>query len=190
MSPPTDRDRARGFIDFLNGLVIREDRAALAALRRGLGKEPGTVPAVYPYIMPFVHEADPPWVEMRFQLIAPLFAWHQLDWPRESSQGTSPVHNLGASLARLRRAVDSESIEQRFVALLNAHSDDLPNHLRHAVGLLKTRDLPIDWAQLLQDLAGWNWESRAIQRAWAKAFWGEAARDAPIVTVDNATLAE
>lgn len=182
MGLPTDHDRERSFIDFLNGLVRREDRAALANLRRGLGKEPGTVPAVYPYIMPFIHEVDPPWLELRFQLIAPLFAWHQLDWPRESASSAPAARNLGASFARLRRAVDSESIEQRFVALLNAHWDDLPHHLRHAVGLLKAHDLPIDWAQLLRDLDGWNWPSRSIQRAWARAYWGG--------TVDDATLAE
>lgn len=42
----------RAFVDALNRLVAREDRAALAALRRGLGKPPGTVAEMYPLVEP------------------------------------------------------------------------------------------------------------------------------------------
>jgi len=36
------------FVAYLQGLQVCEDRAALAALRRGLGQPPGTEPHMYP----------------------------------------------------------------------------------------------------------------------------------------------
>src|SRR5262249_54428628 len=64
--------------------------------------------------------------------------------------------NLGASFAWLGSQVDSKSIEKRFVALLNCHEDDLAEHLRHAIGLLRSKEIPVDWIQLLKDLRNWN----------------------------------
>ena len=43
------------------------------------------------------------------------------------------------------------------------------------MGLLK--DVPIDWAQLLHDVQRWYFESRAIQREWARGFWGTHTTD-------------
>ena len=71
---------------------------------------------------------------------------HQSTWP--ATPATWQQTNLGASFARLAQATESESIEKRFVALLNCRRDDLHAHLRHAVGLLKSKDIPVDWAQL------------------------------------------
>src|SRR5690606_41232863 len=61
---------------------------------------------------------------------------------------------------------------------LSCHLDDLPAHLRSAVGLLKAHEIPIDWAQLLSDILGWHWDTRAVQREWARAFWGQSAAQA------------
>jgi CRISPR system Cascade subunit CasB len=71
------------------------------------------------------------------------------------------------------------SVERRFVGLLNCHADDLDKHLRQAVGLLKSKDIPIDWTRLLHDIQGWIWESRNVQLAWARAFWGQATSTSP-----------
>jgi CRISPR system Cascade subunit CasB len=46
------------------------------------------------------------------------------------------------------------------------------------VSLLKGRSVPVDWAQLLRDLQEWEWESRSVQRAWARAFWQRPEREA------------
>lgn len=83
-------------------------------------------------------------------------------------------------------------VERRFVALLNCHRDDLPAHLRHAVGLLKSKEIPVDWAELLHDILRWDSESRSVQRAWARAFWGRAGRsdDDAQPADDAATAAE
>lgn len=163
----------RRFVDSLKALAEREDRAALAALRRGMGKPPGGAPEMFPYVVPWVPPNASPWQEEPYYLVAALFALHPMDWPA-AEEDHRPT-NLGRSFARLANASDSASVERRFVALLNCHRDDLPEHLRHAVSLLASHDVPINWARLLRDIHGWDWEDHPVQRAWARAFWGTAS---------------
>lgn len=173
-APIRSGDSAAAFSDYLADLVKREDRAALAALRRGLGRSPGEAVEMFPYVMPFFGENMAQRRQDDYFLVASLFAAHQLTWkPTEQNDRDS---NLGASFRRLRAAADSGSIDKRFVALLNAEREDLHEYLRHAMSLLKAHDIPVNWAQLLRDLAGWNWESRSVQRAWARAFWRSASQ--------------
>lgn len=79
------------------------NRAALAALRRGLGQSPGTVPEM------FRHLRELAWINPEREedafLVASLFAWHPHPWPApESDAGHSTARwkrNFGDSLARL-----------------------------------------------------------------------------------------
>jgi CRISPR system Cascade subunit CasB len=164
-------DAAHPLIQYLEGLVRpgHEDRGALAALRRGLGKKPGESPEMYPHVM-WVNPK--PWAEESYFLVASLFGlWHQ--GGRGSSRGPVPA-NFGASFRGVNQQSVSESIERRFVALLNAHRSDLPDHLRHAVNLMRSADqqVPINWNQLLRDIQAWDFPSRQVQRRWARSFWG------------------
>ena len=155
------------------------DRGAMANLRRGLGKPPGTVHQMDRNILPFL-SGEP---EKPYYLVAALFAgWHQ----GKDSVVTNPPDNLGKSLKAIvekevkegRKREDVEDrLEKRLVALLNCHRDDLPQHLRQVVGLLRSKEVAINWAQLLHDIRGWNWESRAVQRAWARGFWSVPEAD-------------
>jgi CRISPR system Cascade subunit CasB len=97
-------------------------------------------------------------------MVASLFALHP---------DTTDAGNLGTSFRRIGNP--SESIEKRFVALLNAHSDDLPDHLRQAISLLRSNEVRVNWLQLLRDIEGWNRDDRIVQRKWAAEYWGSAA---------------
>jgi CRISPR system Cascade subunit CasB len=175
MSKPTDKGRA--FVARLETLVEREDRGALAALRRGLGKPPGTVPEMCPLVEPWLSGDPDPWRDDPYYIVAALFAfWHQ--GARAAAAEAGPPRSLGASERRLGFDEDGKwsedrfkGVERRFVALLNCHRDDLHVHLRHCVGLLRSKAIPVDWAQLLADIRGWDSPRRAVQRDWAKAFW-------------------
>lgn len=171
-------DGVHAFTTYLASLVRDERRDALAALRRGLGKHPGQAAEMFPYVVPWLSDAMSPTRQADYFLVAALFASHQISWPTsQSDQGDSPESvqrgptNLGVSFRRLASATDSASIEQRFVALLNAQREDLPTHLRHAISLLRAKDIPVDWARLLSDLGNWSREDRRVQSAWAQAFW-------------------
>lgn len=172
MSRPYPQERR--FAEHLASLAGREDgdaRAALAALRRGLGKEPGEAAEAARYVFPWLHQdAGVRQIKAYFQ-IAALFATHQGSWHR--GEGDRAL-NLGGSFRRLAGPAGSDEgagAERRFVALLNAHPDELDRHLRHAVSLLKAQQVPIDWAQLLRDVQEWTYEGRPVQLDWARAFW-------------------
>lgn len=168
MSGPDDHEQR--FIAALQRLVDREDRGALAALRRGLGKEPGTVAEMHPLVLPWVPADASDWQANRWYLVASLFAVHQ----RNVRPAEGRSRNLGWSFAQLRQKTDSASVERRFVAMLNGDAEDLPQHLRHAVSLLGSHEVGIDFAQLLRDLRYWDADSRRVQRNWARSFWGGA----------------
>jgi CRISPR system Cascade subunit CasB len=152
------------FVSSLEGLRDAKDRAALGRLRRGLGKKMGT-PEMFPYVVPYLPDS----VRERglFFLVASLFALH----PQKSPRGTS----LGNVFKRIWEG--SESIEKRFTNLLSADFDDIGGHLRQAVSLAKSRDVPIDYHQLLHDLKYWDHPDRFIQFAWAHDFWGREKED-------------
>ena len=162
------------FVTRLKRLVADGDNGALAALRRGLGKPPGSVAEMHRHVLPWLDadECGDQWREDVFYLVAALFAfWHQ---GKVGSPANAPP-NIGASLSQLRD--ESGSIEKRFAALLNAHYDDVAQHLRHVIGLLKGKDIAVDWSWLLTHLRHWDSDTRWVQRQWARGFWRRADDD-------------
>jgi len=144
------------------------DSAALARLRRGLNHPPGTCSEMLPYVVPFLPEQG---AHEIYLLVASLFALHP---PTDSRPGLS----IGAAIYAVWKARgEIESIEKRFVALLNAHGDDLPHHLRQIIGLIKAQQnpVPLDYRSLLKHLFNWNAPDRWVQMCWARDFWGHKA---------------
>ena len=164
------------FVTGLTELVAREDRAALAALRRALGTTPDHRPrrrVVYRLLPANV----PQWRERDCWLVAGLFALHpQRRSPRRREIPPEPG---GLAAAARGESVSPEGVERRLIALLNAEREDLDDHLRHAVAQLRAHDIGVDYVQLLRDLRGWGAEERWVQRRWARAFWGQSAQPQP-----------
>ncbi len=157
---------------FVRHLVaLRQDRGAMAALRRSLGFEPGAYPAAYPAVERFAaHGPDSETQRRALYLSAGLFALHPAHAPGQS---------IGTALGQAMRQRDSASIEKRFIALLAADADSLPNHLRQTVSLLAAQGIAIDHAELLDDLGRllqrWNEEQRdRVRQRWARAFYRAA----------------
>ncbi len=150
------------FVDYLESL--RDDRAALASLRRGLGQAPGTVADMYRYVVPWLPDDVPRRREDAYYLVAALFAFHP---------AAGGVGNMGDHFARTRDPQGGDTaIERRFTALLAAHPDDLGFYLRQAVSFLRSKEVPINWHQLLSDVMNWGRPERHVQAEWARAFWG------------------
>lgn len=167
-TPPTDAlemSAESRFIGYLKGLnKPPQNRAALAHLRRGLGKPPKTAMEMFPYLGRFLSHDTKPNYENTVFIIAALFAYYP------DAKHTSG--NLGASLRELTES--SDSIEKRFVALLNAETEDLPYYLRQIIGLLKSNDIGVNWEKLFFGVQNWKNENlkETIQSQWAKQFWG------------------
>jgi len=153
--------RAREGAEMTQGEESRA-RAALATLKRGLGRPPGTALEMYRYVGPYISPKDPQWIINCYLLVAALFAHHPLPGGKGS---------MGSVMAEVKSRMDSESVEKRFLALLNAHHDDLPRHLRHAVSLANSKEVPVNWRQLLKDIKNWNNYHRFVQKQWARDFW-------------------
>jgi CRISPR system Cascade subunit CasB len=157
------------FIQYLLGLSQREQRGELAVLRRGLSQPPAQDVAMYPIVARFVpDESRGKQKEKVYYLIAALYALH----PLNTNQG-----NFGDHMRKAASENNREATERRFVVLLNAHLDDLPDYLRQSVSYLKSKDMPINWEVLFLDLNRWNSPSKYIQRRWANSFWGTSATD-------------
>jgi CRISPR system Cascade subunit CasB len=163
-------------IEHLHNLVRdpqHPDRAALAALRRGLGKQPGTVPEMYHHVEPYLGGASKDKADAAY-VVASLFGIHPVPW----RQPSNPPKNLsfGWTLRGIRfreNGSEDEGVTRRFVAALNSDREALPTHLRHLFSLLRVRQpsAPVNWERLFTDLVIWDAPGRYAQRRWAEGFW-------------------
>ena len=155
-----------------------EGRAALANLRSGLGKEPGKMARVHKYVDEYLPERICDERVRWYYVTATLFGLY----PKHRSR-----YSLGKAFRPLRQK--SDSMEARFIALLNAHPDDLDDYLRHAISLLKANEQPLDWFWLLEDLLQWDYPEGHVQLKWARDFYRKAGETGSrIDTKDNETI--
>ena len=169
MNKPDKWKKETDFITYLDNFIKKNDLGALAALRRGLSGTPGTAFEMYKYLVPWVGDSSR-WESQVFYLVASLFAWHQISWRQDEEQEFS---NLGSSLRILKNVSNADSLERRFLTLLNADREDLHVHLKQLFGLLVAKGIPVNFVQLIKDLKNWNHESHYVQQAWANEFWND-----------------
>lgn len=162
------------FIGYLLGLAKegREDRGALADLRSGLGKQPAEMARVHKHVVPYLPGKN--YNDRWYYLTAALFGL----FPQQRGG-----RSLGAAFRPLKQK--SDSMEARFVALLNVHPEDLHDHLRHVISLLKTNEQPLDWFQLFEDLLHWDHPDGYIQLKWARDFYKTDLDSTPKKEVQN-----
>ncbi len=167
-------NQEHGFITQLESLA--EDRGALAALRRGLGQPPGTTAEMYRYVVPRLPRDTYPnsWTEQAYYLIAALYALHP---------GQGLGRNLGHHFAQTLdpNPDHNTAVERRFTALLTAHPDDLHFYLRQAVSFLKSKEVAVNWHQLMWDILAWGEADRRarVQKQWAAQFWRSQDESGP-----------
>jgi CRISPR system Cascade subunit CasB len=158
---------SQAFIERLWGL----ERAELAELRRSLAFDPGTHPPTYRTVENFAMHAKSRLENDAYYLVAGLFALVERPNPDRPAPTLEKPRNLGQSIAELYVARQkTRSVEDRFIALLDADSEQLPYRLRQIVALLRDATV-IDWQTLLNDLRFWNLEDKRVQRRWAQAFY-------------------
>ncbi len=175
MTEATDKPKSVTPVPLVNRLLElnrQPGRAALAALRTGLGKKPGHAPRMYPIVAPFLFSDEGPRVTAAF-LTASLFASH----PEHAEVGS-----LGSSLWRATKRDANPNgkhgeagVEARFAAALDADPEDLPRHLEGLVSLCESAGAPIDWHRLYWDVATLLGDDDARQirtrTRWAREFW-------------------
>jgi len=176
--------REKEFIDYLVELASPKDsgkagtgsrdpgkRAELAALRRGASGEEHDLARVYPLVLP--RAPTDPRRQEAYITVACLFGIHPT-----KREDLGRAVSLAEALRRL--SADSASVEQRFVALLQSHREELTAHLRHCIALAKSNDIALRWDDILEALQWWDQEparGRTPRERWAQAFWGPYAQN-------------
>jgi CRISPR system Cascade subunit CasB len=146
----------------------REDKAMMASLRRGLRLKGGLAPEVSRVIQSRLAADAPPWLESAYYLVAPLFAFHN----QEGGNG-----NMGDHFRALCDPGEeiASNIERRFMVLLSSGPDEINDSLRQAISLLKSKQVPVNWNELMQNMIDWKYPNSErrdrVQKEWARKFW-------------------
>ncbi len=176
---------AAALVAHLEDLAEREDRGALAALRRGLGKESGTAPEMYRHVEPYMAGAGKPQADAAYT-VASLFGLHPVPWKRPGDAPWNTSFGWSLICIRLRQdgpeqiGKEDEGVTRRFVATLSCGPEALPTHLRQLLSLLHSREEAalVDWECLFWDIIAWERVDRRVQRWWAEAFWRDSSHSA------------
>lgn len=159
--------KEHAFVSRLKDLFQRDSgdgRAARAALRTGVGKEPGEAPRMLPYLARFLTANSGPGVRAMF-LTASLYASHP-----EQREDVS----LGKALRQAVKEKHGEAgVERRWTAAMDAHPDDLPRHIEGLVGLCESAGVGLDWHRFYGDM----WTLLGDDEEWRTKVWMRLARD-------------
>ena len=164
-------DAAREFIARVRGL----DRGELAALKRNAGNTLGEARGV-PWFYRLLDEDGRRNPEIPF-LVATLLGLN-----KHSASG-----DFGQSMHLLSFQHGAEAVDRRFRILLDSEFElvdgwkpaggELAYRLRQMVKLAASREVGLDWAQLLLDLRRWNMPGKPVQRRWAESFYAPRHRE-------------
>lgn len=149
--------------------------AHLAALRRGIGREPGSVPEMWPHYTTLTDNGALTQRLRAEHLALTLFAVHQQSQLR-------PVHRegvgLGSAMLALRHDQNSnqEAVDQRFATAATATSlNELAHHLRGLITRIRglTPQPGLDYSQLFNDLLSWQSPERIkrVRRQWGSQYF-------------------
>lgn len=138
-------------------------KATLANLRRGIGKKPGALPKLWGDLFFGLPEElmgqgkNPSHSEWAVYLALTMYALHQ----QGNSLKTHNMHRkdigLGEAVRQLAKARQSDiaegSIISRFNRLVTASDmEEIANHLRSMIQLLRTESIALDYVKLAEDL--------------------------------------
>ncbi|WP_299561639.1 type I-E CRISPR-associated protein Cse2/CasB [uncultured Mycolicibacterium sp.] len=133
-------------------------RAALAKLRRAVGKPAGSVPEVWAYTVALVpaelswDRDEPSHAEQAAHAAMTLYALHQQAMPVPAHV---PGVSFGTAVSRLAASEGSsaDAVTRRFMAVATAVSiDEILVHVRGLVTQLRGRQLGFDYAKFADDL--------------------------------------
>ena len=154
-------------------------RGMLAELRRGVGKKPGELPELWGMIFDCIPEelegksgaSDAEWA---VYTALTLYALHCQGSERDMNVKDISVGKAAAGL--VESDDDIERVTDRLGPVVTAVSpDDLAYHMRGLVHLLKSKDIPLDYAALAKDLYLFNDTDRAdaVKLKWGRDFYRE-----------------
>ena len=152
-------------------------RSTLAHLRRGVGCSPGEMPQLWGFFLDGMPEEwmgnhTPSRAEWAIYTALTLFALHQQGKDPETAWMSQPDATLGKSVASLIGSSEEESrVARRFHTLATSSSmEELSHHMRGMVQLLRSKNIPLDYPALAEDLF---WYQNAEYQAQVRLRWGQ-----------------
>lgn len=157
-------------------------RAALAKLRRGIGREPGSVPELWEMTLGELPEVllskgdAPSRGEWAVHTALTLFALHQQGKDTQKESMCKEKMSLGTAVRRLadRDPKHEEAVKRRFHAAAMSDSfETLSWRIRGLIQLLKANDIPLDYPALTEDLYWFQVPAKrdAIRLTWGQDFY-------------------
>jgi CRISPR system Cascade subunit CasB len=94
--------------------------------------------------------------------------------------------NFGLTLRKVKESTKSSSTDKRMAALLDSNFDllddskpgggELSYRLRQCVRLAASKDIGVNWRQLLQDLLLCTHPAKFVQKQWARSYFTEQVK--------------
>lgn len=161
-------DDATRFVHYITDLT--EDTGARAALRSGLGRTVDQATRMHAYVARWT-SSSAPHREAVLYTVAALMALN----PEGVCPSRSPG-NVGASVA-LFGAVVKDTRDKSMHLLARQPASQLCRMLTRVLVPLRTDNVPVDFAVLIDDASGWPWRQQQISRRWLQSYY--RAVDAP-----------
>lgn len=153
----------------------------LAALRSGIDREPGSVPAMWRFYTTLREDGRPTRELLAEHLALTLFGVHQQSRAR-------PMHRHGVGVGKALLALKSsgryspDAVDRRVAAAATATSlTEAGVHLRGLITQLRGIDQPLDYDQLFRDLRDWQVPELvgAVRRRWGGQYFVHAVDAGP-----------
>jgi CRISPR system Cascade subunit CasB len=164
--------------------------ADLAALRRGLGRAPGDVPAMWPFYTTLTASGAVTRRLAAEHAALTLFAVHQQS---RRTPAHCPGVGVGAIAAQLRdhKKTSNEAVERRFGAAATATSyTEVVAHLRGLITQFRLLDGGLDYTRLVEDLRLWQQPEHvaSVRRRWGGQFFSRASTSLDVQAGSTATV--
>ncbi len=154
-------------------------RADLANLRRGIGKKPGELPELWGLLFQDFPEelmsekGQPTWAEWAVSGALTLYALHQQGADRNAY---ADGQRLGMAISRLAGKGEGrqEAVRRRFNSFATAKTmPECMHHLRGLIQLMRSENIPLDYAELAGDLYEFQTAEGApkVRLRWGQDFY-------------------
>ena len=162
--------------------------AALAKLRRGIGKEPGSQPDLWEVTLDELPESlvgtddRPSYGERAVHTALTLFALHQQGKEIKEKCMNEAGATLGGAMRQLiRRKPEREAaIKRRLIATVTSDSfEELAWHLRGLVQLLRDEEITLDYPLLAKELYRYQYPGNRdrIRLQWGRQFYWQPSEE-------------
>ena len=179
-----ERQAATRLNRIVNMSNVHEQRALLAKLRRGVGRQPGDMSALWAILLDGLPEemqsqriAEPSREEWAIYMALTMYALHQQGCDVKSESMHRKEISLGDAARQLAGKLSGdisdnlERVARRFNRVATADSmEEMAHYLRSFVQLLRTNGVALDYGMLAGDLFRYQFEDL---KANGRLRWGE-----------------